>query len=183
MARRQIEILEIDEKIVAKELDKHDFDLLLDSCFSNSDTFSLTLAGCPGKITTLRDELKPYIQGKIITTRWFCYGVSEKNPLHINLYQVNNTTKELMKEYYPWVFMEDGLSVRHQWVQDVEDMCFFKSNKLILGTVSHECICLAFPPKDGNFASELQKIVRGWKAQDDDENEHIDIGKYNILSA
>lgn len=58
-------------------------------------------------------------------------------------------------------------------------MCvFFKNEKLILWTVSHERICLVFPPLDNSsFEKEIQNILSGWISGDDLEEEKIDLRK------
>ena len=66
-----------------------------------------------------------------------------------------------MKKYYPGIFCSDWMGESISWDQNAEDVCFFKNEKLILGTVSHERICLVFPPLDNSsFEKEIQNILR-----------------------
>lgn len=84
-----------------------------------------------------------------------------------------------MKKYYPGIFCSDWMGESISWDQNAEDVCFFKNEKLILGTVSHERICLAFPPLDNSsFEKEIQNILSGWISGADLEEEKIDLEKY-----
>ena len=124
--------------------------------------------------------MKAFILGEIITTQWFCYRVTKKNQLHIGLYRANDATRDIMKKYYPGIFCSDWTGQGVLWNQNAEDVCFFKSGKLILGTVSHERICLAFQPQDSSFEKELQNVLNGWATSRNLEEEEIDLGNYNM---
>ena len=157
-------------------------DALFDICFANSDVFSITYVSDQNKSILLQNRLKPFILGEIVTTQWFCYRVTKKNQLHISLYRSNKTTRDIMKKYYPGIFCSDWMGESISWDQNAEDVCFFKNEKLILGTVSHERICLVFPPLDNSsFEKEIQNILSGWISGDDLEEEKIDLEKYRHL--
>lgn len=155
-------------------------DALFDICFANSDAFSLTYVNAPQKSITLQNKLKTFILGEIVTTKWFCYQVTEKNQLHIVVYKSNDSTSAIMKKYYPGMFCSDLMGEGISWDQNAEDVCFFKNGKLILGTVSHERICYAFPSFESSFEKKLQNILNGWTVSGDLEEEQINLKKYNL---
>ena len=54
----------------------------------------------------------------------------------------------------------------------MEDLCFFRNGTLLLGTVSHERICMAYP-EDNELAQRFRDAICGWGEADDLEQEHI----------
>jgi hypothetical protein len=54
-----------------------------------------------------------------------------------------------------------------------EDLCFFMQNELLLGTISHEGICYAYPPSE-QISDSLKKLG-DWQEVDYIKEEHITI--------
>lgn len=71
------------------------------------------------------------------TYSWFCYNVYEK-PLEILLLQTSEHMEKLIIENFESLFPEQ--------IMQVEDLCFFKRNKLSFGSVTHERIAQLIDP-------------------------------------
>ena len=54
-----------------------------------------------------------------------------------------------------------------------EDLCFFINDRLLLGTVSHEYLCYAYPPTD-EIEKKFMKLGN-WVKVDYCESEHIQL--------
>ena len=77
-----------------------------------------------------------------------------------------------LRAQYRGLFLEDWSGRLPRWVPSMEDLCFFRNGTLLLGTVSHERICIAYP-EDGELAQRFQDAICGWGEADDLEQEHI----------
>jgi hypothetical protein len=162
--------------IPSPQMPDNSFKTILELCFQRCDSFSLTLNSWPGTTNGLRAELEPYLQGSIVTSRWFSYYTTEYNPLKILLYPVSSNTKAIMGEYCKRLHLFDVNE--RAWYQDVEDLCFFIGDKLIFGTVSHERICQVFPP-DESFRTQLLAVFDHWQSGND-FSEQISLSDYAI---
>lgn len=145
---------------------------LLDLCFEYADTFSLSRAGWERQDDTLERALEPYVLRRLRTTRWFCYYTAKSNPQRIALYPLNEQTKSILRAQYRGLFLEDWSGRLPRWVPSMEDLCFFRNGRLLLGTVSHERICVAYP-EDDELAQRFRDAISGWGESDDLEQEHI----------
>lgn len=119
------------------------FSALISSCFSLADTFSLTknrwFSEEKDKDSThLLQDLAPYYIKTLYMDRWFCYRVPKENPLEIYLFKTDSQARDILVETYDRLFLDGVL-----W-KEPEDLCFFKSGKLIFGSVSHENICFVY---------------------------------------
>lgn len=124
---------------------------LLTLCLGACDAFSFTAQ--PGGSEKLRRLLRPFLVTTFDTARWFCYRVPQTQPLHVLLYRLDTQSARLLQLFCEDLFLhyaERGSG----YAQDLEDLCFFRSGTLVLGTVSHERICQAFAP-DAAFAQAL----------------------------
>ncbi len=94
----------------------------------------------------LRERLKPYFLKKRHTYNWHGWRDAD---LHIFVYRCCAETKEILKRYCPDFFFQ--LQQLTAWNERVpcpefEDPCFYKNGSIVLGTVSHERMCTAYPP-------------------------------------
>ena len=124
---------------------------LLTLCLGACDAFSFTAQS--GGSEKLRRLLRPFLVTAFDTARWFCYRVPQTHPLHVQLYRLEPQSARLLQLFCEDLFLhyaERGSG----YAQDLEDLCFFRSGTLVLGTVSHERICQAFAP-DAAFAQTL----------------------------
>ncbi|MDR0445434.1 MAG: hypothetical protein LBH17_00100 [Oscillospiraceae bacterium] len=144
------------------KFDGEPFRRLMSLCFERSDFFSLTVGPWQNQVNTMQRELEPYIEKEIDTNHWFSYITPEYTMKRI-LYPANHETKNIIEGYFDSLWLRTDLQGRKQ---SLEDICFFSNDKQILGTVSHEYICGAFPPDD-DFKSQLFDICNRWRESAD----------------
>ncbi|MCI8386877.1 MAG: hypothetical protein HFE63_00220 [Clostridiales bacterium] len=152
---------------------------ILNLCFDYCDCFSFSIYAVPKCDVTLQEALEPYVKQKLTVTRWFCYHLFKNYPLDVCTYELNDNTKKLLKEHYKYVFLPLHPGKPGYGLPSVEDLCFFKNDKLIFGTVSHESICQAYPP-DEEFAKRFLEIDSHLKYMDDDD-EQIDLNNIETV--
>ena len=127
------------------------FKLLMQLCFSNANSFSLSKMTIPTYPSAVEDMLSPYLKTSIQCTKWFAYnGV---DPLIEMIYAAVPETLDILINCYQDVFLEKKGKVPkkkheqigHKFVYPsvLEDICFFNGRQMILGTLSHEYICMA----------------------------------------
>ncbi len=141
------------------------FGRLLEYCCSACDVFSLTVGWAYYANEDIVDSLAPYLWKEIETTHWFSYYTSDKQPLKVRLYPVCTETKEILSAYYPNLFRTDDIPSAE--FPRLEDLCFFRGGKLLLGSVAHEHICHAYPA-DGKVEAAFYDCYPGWKHVPDD---------------
>ena len=144
---------------------KEHFGRLLDYCCSACDVFSLTVGWAYYAKEDIVDCLTPYLLKEIVTTHWFSYYSSDKQPLKVRLYPVCAETMEILFAYYPNLFCDDDIP-RLEFPR-LEDICFFRGGTLMLGSVTHESICHAYP-SDEETEAALYDCYSGWKRDEDD---------------
>jgi len=135
---------------------------ILKLCFRWCDTFSLTdIRGKSSVYDSMKNELqnalRPYLIRDFHTGKWFAYQ-KVKPPLHICLYRTAPEAIDILCRYYRHLF-GSGFMIPEQ---NMEDLCFFSENVLILGTLSHHQLCCVYPPTEG-FEKELRAIWSGWE--------------------
>ena len=152
------------------------FTELMELCFSRSTLFSLTRAKWKKSADSdLENDLKPFLDRSLKTCRWFCYQVMDTAPLEVSLYRATEDSKAILLKYFRELFLSrpagDG-----EWeygAQTLEDLCFFRGDELLLGTVTHEGICHVYPP-DEAFENALRRN-RYWISEED--GERFDLSK------
>ena len=146
--------LVFDDRYQPREESAEALQRLFDVCFDSADAFSLSRAAWARQDHTLERALEPYVLRRLRTTRWFCYYTANSNPQRIALYPLNEQTKSILRAQYRGLFLEDWSGRLPRWVPSMEDLCFFRNGTLLLGTVSHERICMAYP-EDGRACAAL----------------------------
>lgn len=96
-------------------------------CLNNSTYFSVTISE-KDKIIA---EFKDYMHKSFETYSWYCYKTYE-TPLAIILYRSTPSLLEGLVKYFDCLFPTN--------TKGVEDLCFFKNNKIMFGSVTHERI-------------------------------------------
>lgn len=154
------------------------FEEFLDFCFSYASYFSLTKAPwlyCTNK--SLEKELSQHYVRKILSRRWFCYRFPESS-MEILIYSATPDTKAILLRYFTDLFLRQLQN--NELIdsdQTMEDLCLFTQDALFLGTVSHECICYAYPP-DALFEKRLADFGK-WSSGDDSIEDQILLSQYN----
>lgn len=155
------------------------FGRFLDLYSERCDYFSLSESRWLNLVGDMEKELSPFLYREIITNNWFRFETLPDDPIKRFLYPVNTDTVGILKKYGDNIFLHhrgpdydlskiDLLDIpphRETWNQTLEDLCFFSGGKLILGTVSHEFLCDAFPP-DEDFEARLFNIYAHWNKGD-----------------
>lgn len=147
---------------------------LLDICFNLSTYFSFTKRHFHTKnsvyLKFLKDLAPSYIKTEF-TWHWFSYYLYSKEPLEVCLYHADSKRKDVIKKYFNNLFQEDeSMNGKSRNIKNLpEDLCFFKDNQLLLGTVSHAWICFAYPPTD--IIADQFKPLGKWKEGDFSEEQ------------
>lgn len=84
------------------------------------------------------NALNPYLIKKISTNRWFGQQVSYENKLEIYIFEFTQETQKILLSNYDSIFYTDSV-----WKKP-EDLCFYRDNRLITGSVTHEKICYLY---------------------------------------
>lgn len=127
------------------------FQLLMQLCFNYADSFSLSKTSMPTYPSAVEDMLSPYLKTSIQSTTWFAYhGV---DPLIEMIYAAVPETLDILTLCYQDIFLKKKGNVpkkKHEQMGQkfvypsvLEDICFFSGRQMILGTLSHEYICMA----------------------------------------
>ena len=142
-----------------RNIEGRKFVKLMKYLFKKTDYFSLHRMKCSSVLQTkILERLEPYLLKKIDTTHWFHYYVPTCNLLNIQIYEANKKTKKIILNFYKNLFAhnKDG-----NIVNVPEDLCFFKNEKLVLGTVSHDRIASVFETVD--ISMEYIKTLGEWE--------------------
>mgnify|MGYP001076833611 CR=1 FL=1 len=123
------------------------FQRFMDYCFQHSDYFSLTRQSSDEVLYNQRQDaflshLLPYKCDEIKTNRWFRISVSHRTPLTVYLYRTEVGAKKIIQSTFQDLYLYCRVKAPCFWMP--EDICFFRDEKLWLGTLSHEEICTAF---------------------------------------
>ncbi len=120
----------------------------LNLCFSESDVFTLSsYSEEEGTCTLLYNDLKKYKIATIETLKWFGYDYTHAPAkelrviMHENFYPTRTELIPIITNRITEIFFDRGLTpVPYDRLQNVEDICFFKEGKMIMGSISHECM-------------------------------------------
>lgn len=155
-------------------LSGENFRSLMKLCFRNADSFSLSKMNVPNYPNAVEDMLSPYLKTTIKSTKWFAYNGAE--PLIETIYAAVPETLDILVHCYQDVFLEKKGKVpkkKHEQIGNtflypgvLEDICFFSGRQMILGTLSHEYICMA-RCISREFEEELLSLAR-WDKTDTD---------------
>lgn len=169
------------EPIVVPSIKADCFQKLLDLCVQNSSCFSLTLGGWLYEVDTMQQELEPYVITEVSTHGWFGYHPKGEIkathiPLKRLLYSANTEAMQIIMKYNNDLWFGGN----ERWPrQTLDDLCFFSNDKILLGTVSHEYICKAYPP-DTAFETKLLELGSHWK-KDNTQDKQICLSDYITL--
>lgn len=148
--------------VLDSNLEGEKYRQLINACFDLSTYFSLTKRDYHIRNSVymkfLSDIAPSYID-TILTWNWFAYHLYSPEPLEVCLYHANNEMKNVILRYFDNLYqLENSMNGKSRNVKNLpEDLCFFKGNKLLLGTVSHASICFAYPPTE-EITSQFQEI-------------------------
>lgn len=169
--KKQLRLIPDDEYSVAIAGEK--FSDLMELCFKRADYFTLTKSSGYKHFSDymfllksmetfwrerkvekeLKRALKPFYVKRIHTLHWFCFY--RETPLEVTVYKAMPEAKAVLLQFFDDLFFEQNrpkLTPRAH-----EDLCFFQNGRLILGTVSHEYICHAYP-QDEEFDVRLRAL-------------------------
>lgn len=127
----------------------------MDLCFADSSFLSFTKYF--GFMESARSQifdaaLHPFLVDKIKTIHWHCYHMLDpKRPLEIAIYRAMPEMKAIVLNTFNTIYLTD-----HIKPPIAEDICFFRGNELLLGTVSHERICHVYPKTKNSVNAFLQ---------------------------
>ncbi|MEA5083665.1 MAG: hypothetical protein VB018_05870 [Lachnospiraceae bacterium] len=156
----------MDEMLKLQEnIELNNFTKLLDLCFEISSYFSFTknidfsIEERETRAKFLK-ELEPFYVKTIKTQHWHCYYVPPENVKEVYLFKTDMNAKPIIQKYFDNIFLEErnySGDIVGEFKPVPEDLCFFYQNKLLLGTVSHENICYAYPHSE-QLMVEFEKL-------------------------
>ena len=139
------------------------FYALLDICFEYGDCFSLRYEdGLPQeKCHPLEMELSPYLIKRLTVDQWFGYynvpGWPRVPILTQCIFQAIPETQRLLTKYCGDIFFvrerEESRYKRPFFC--CRDLCLFRKQQLLLGTISHKEMAFIYPPSDEFFIDLL----------------------------
>lgn len=142
----------------------HEFEQYISAHEHIATAFSLSKNRWPNTDTAshslrILKALEPFRLKTVQTNHWFHMYVPDGDKLEIYIYAFNQDTKAILLSNYHSVFYTGAV-----W-DTPEDLCFFKGQHLISGSVTHECICSVY---------EDEMILPGqWEVLPDDTAEKI----------
>lgn len=133
-----------------------EFYALLYTCCEYGDCFSLCYSDgyLPEMIHPLETALKPYLIARQKVNQWFGYynipGYPAVPVLTQHIFLAIPEAVESLTKYCNDIYFtkerEDNLYKRPPFLYS--DLCFFRNNNLLLGTVSHEKMAYIYPPNE-----------------------------------
>jgi hypothetical protein len=141
---------------ISESIDDYSYDSFMSACFQSSNMFSLSRARwTTSTCDELECDLKKWLITTIKTSKWFGYDYTifsdddANTEIEINIYEANNKTKEIILKYTNNIYLEKLINGEFdECHQTLEDICFFRDTKLIVGTVSHEGMVCMLPIND-----------------------------------
>lgn len=152
---------------------------VLKLCFDYADRFTMTYSQFP-MLDVNRFAVKslyPYYEYGFKTSKWFGYEMEENDPLRVKVYSVCDETRKLAIENTESIFEPFAANEQNQ---SIEDICFFRNGKLLFGTISHESVCVFYPP-DENFKKRMFDLTGIEKWFENDEGIPIKLPEYDGL--
>ncbi len=143
MAEYAVMHLDVNRKVPVGELYEPLFDLADAFSFNINDYWNDLPPILKEKPNQLRELLKPYFLKKFHTYDWYGWVNSD---IDVFVYQLCDGSKEILRQYCPDLLFHLRAGKRTKTFCEFEDLCFYKNKTLILGTVSHEYMCTAYPP-------------------------------------
>jgi hypothetical protein len=146
---------------------------LLSTCLAAADCISLQRGMWKNATdSTLEEALKPYLLEEFHTKQWFGYDLRNAPPedaweMNILIYSNPPEVKTILLSHITDIFLGYASQEPYMETSTLEDICFLKKNKIILGTVSHELMAHAYPP-DEQFKDSILGTGNWIEAQYDD---------------
>ncbi len=150
------------------------FKQLLQVCFDEADSFSLSKVSTPTYSCSIEDMLASYLKQTIQTEKWFAYNGAA--PLIEMIYTAEPETQDIIANCYRDIFLQKKGKVPKKKYEQIgqtflypsvlEDICFFKDKQMIFGTLSHEYICVARSISQ-DFEEKLLSLAP-WRKTDKD---------------
>lgn len=134
---------------------------IIDLCFNYAQFFSLSDVGWKKKYDyTVMKKLNPYLIMQKNVTKWFGWI---HHTSRVYVYKCTSETKNILLESFDNIFLQIKVDKHYSLSNcNLEDLCFFKDNKLFFGSVSHESICGIFPPTE-EFKRAMEQFGK-WKS-------------------
>ena len=162
------------------------FQAFLRTCFFHSTYFTLSKVIPPGYElvpNAAEAQLSQHLLKTISPKRWYGYGQICENMVQC-VYHANDESLQILCSSYLDIFLVsrkklkkvpvDTVGWKPKRVSTFENLCFFSNANMILGTVSHECIC-STNSIDKDFSDELMK-VGNWHVE-----KHLHLGIEQVL--
>ena len=152
------------------------FKQLVDLLGLSADYFTMnkhfTSNGKPFFQGSLFKTLAPFCIDSLQVNDWYCnYDMSSfytdnttEYRIEVQVYQSNNMTLDILKSSCDNIYLFD-----YEQIPLGEDLCFFKDNKLFMGTVSHERICGVYSLTE-EMSQKLQRYGTWGRSAYDDIN-------------
>ena len=145
-----------------RTVSNEDFADFLDLCLAHSDIFTLTdplYRQQPMVQTDLFNALMPYCMGAVRTPKWFGYDYScpeeeygEKySEIMVYTYRSAPCVRDIILRFVPDIFFEHNYFACRQ---NLEDLCFFKNGRIVVGSVSSEFVLRVYSD-DRSFINQL----------------------------
>ncbi len=141
----------------------------LDMCFEEATSFSLQKDFWKNKslrsnefCMELEAELEPYELRTIQTAKWFANDLTSLPEEYAwvmcqKMYRATEETKNILKKYFCEIFLGHASDETERKEYTLEDLCFFKEDKLFVGSISHEHMLYVYPPSDA-FEREMTEL-------------------------
>jgi hypothetical protein len=166
-------------KLLSDNIELNVFTEMLTIAFDNADYFSLTKNSCCRKSSDkcpVALELDPYLIQQFKTTHWHSYYVTKENPLLINIYKTNASTKQILSHSFDNLFLLNKEGFLDGYF---EDICFFKGEELFIGSVSHESICNLYLKDNSSFYDDILSLAK-WALCTENEISHLQREKIQL---
>lgn len=155
--------------VLESNLEGEKYRQLINVCFNLSTYFSLTKRDYHIRNSVYKkfsNDVASSYMDTILTWNWFAYHFYGSEPLEVCLYHANNQMKNVILRNFDNLYqLQVSMNGRSRNVKNLpEDLCFFRGDKLLLGTVSHASICFVYPPNE-EIANQF-KTLGDWEEVD-----------------
>lgn len=167
----------------ARSIEGEDFVRFLDGCFARSTAIALTKdcvrTSWYQKTGSLERALRPWLSRKFLAKRWFGYAPARAIhcppfEIEVQLYPASDEVKRAILACYQDLFLSyplregDG-GAEGKYCYALGDLSFFRGDRMFLGTVSHESICMVRP-----IDSDLRGFLHAFGAWVPETDEDVD---------